>query len=148
MSECLEKTIAAAQTWRTRSDLPADCVAQAETLLRMAIRLVGEDQTDMVAEKSLKMIGCHLCRRIGEARCKTAEGGPFHCPLGFRHEECDGTDAAALAATSVQGRADADQPASVDEATRRRNSSSAQSSVENMFSAPMAWVSPVRSITS
>jgi hypothetical protein len=73
-----------AMAWAARHDLPAPHREIARTVSHMAVRFGNEPVPSMVADKALKVVGCHLCRLMGEAICSAANSTGGICPLGFR----------------------------------------------------------------
>ena len=72
-----------AMAWASRHDLPAPHREIARTVSHMAVRFGNEAVPSMVADKALKVVGCHLCRLMGEAICGGANAAGGNCPLGF-----------------------------------------------------------------
>ena len=64
-----DKMAQTVRLWERREGLSPFQVTVAETAWRMADRLAHNPERDMAAEKCLKVIGCYLCRRMGEAVC-------------------------------------------------------------------------------
>ena len=72
-----------ATAWASRHDLPAPHREIARTVSHMAVRFGNEAVPSMVADKALKVVGCHLCRLMGEAICSAGNSVGGICPLGF-----------------------------------------------------------------
>lgn len=69
--------------WAERPDLPAAHRSTAKTLHLLA-RHFGDNATpNLVVNKSLKVLGCHLCRMTDNATCTSLEPARKDCPLGF-----------------------------------------------------------------
>lgn len=69
MASGYDKVAQRVRLWERRAGLSPFHATVAETACRMADRLAHSPAPDPAAEKSLKVVGCYLCRRMGEAVC-------------------------------------------------------------------------------
>ena len=72
-----------AGAWSERSDLSPAHREAANTLCLMAHRFEHGPAPDLVADKSLKVLGCHLCRLAGNPDCHASASQQENCTLGF-----------------------------------------------------------------
>ncbi len=81
MAAGFDKVAQKVRLWERREGLSPFQVSVAGTAGRMADRLAHAPGPDPAAEKCLKVVGCYLCRRMGEAVCMS----PLEprCALGF-----------------------------------------------------------------
>jgi hypothetical protein len=73
----------AAGEWSERPDLQSSHRDAAKTLHLMAHRFGSHSAPSLVAEKSLKVLGCHLCRLTGNTSCNSPASDRENCTLGF-----------------------------------------------------------------
>lgn len=66
--------------WASLPDLEANHRNTAQTLHQMASHMSHRDAPDLAADKSLKVMACHLCRTTGNVACNSQTP---ECPLGF-----------------------------------------------------------------
>jgi hypothetical protein len=83
MNAAFERVAEIAKGWGARPGMPNKCVGIAGTVCHMAHRLATSSTPDLTGEKSLKVVGCYLCRQIGEAVCSIPKPEDTSCPLGF-----------------------------------------------------------------
>jgi hypothetical protein len=83
MHDTFDKVVETAKSWGARPGIPGKCVGIAGTVCHMADRLAKSPTPNLTGEKSLKVVGCYLCRQIGEAVCNAAMPNEASCPLGF-----------------------------------------------------------------
>lgn len=83
MHDTYDKVAATAKTWSMRPGVPRRCIGIAGTVSHMASRLANRPTPDLTGEKSLKVVGCYLCRQIGAAVCNLPNPDAASCPLGF-----------------------------------------------------------------
>jgi hypothetical protein len=83
MQYTFDKVAETAKTWSARPGMPRNCVGIAGTVCSMATRLANSPTPNLTGEKSLKVVGCYLCRQIGASVCNTPNPDEASCPLGF-----------------------------------------------------------------
>jgi hypothetical protein len=83
MHGTFDKVAQMAKSWSDRPGMSRDCVGIAGTICHMANRLANSPGPDLTGEKSLKVVGCYLCRQLGESVCNAAKPDQSACPLGF-----------------------------------------------------------------
>ncbi len=66
--------------WAQQPNLEDNHRSTAQTLHQMASHMSHCDAPDLVADKSLKVMACHLCRTTGNVACNSQTP---ECPLGF-----------------------------------------------------------------
>ncbi|MCF8179108.1 MAG: hypothetical protein K9J74_11415 [Sulfuritalea sp.] len=66
--------------WARQPDLEETHRNAAQTLRQMASQMSNSESPDLVADKSLKVMACHVCRTTGNVGCNSQTP---ECPLGF-----------------------------------------------------------------
>lgn len=69
--------------WARQPDLEDNHRNTAQTLHQMTCQMGHSEEPNLAADKSLKVMACHLCRTTGNVACNSQTP---ECPLGFLAE--------------------------------------------------------------